>query len=184
MKTKIFIWVVILLLVMNISAIFTLMYQKKQETKADTEYGRNVETMQPGQSGRFSGRWFRDELNLSRDQMREFSRFNPVFRQKVRGINTELIKKRQQMLIELSNENSDTILLDELSDSIGMLHSELKKATYAYFLEFKKICTPGQQEKLLEIFNSVLAGENPAMGQVRGGRGRLGMGWRKNQVNN
>ncbi len=53
---------------------------------------------------RYSGRWFRDELELTGQQMKEFSGFNPVFRQKVRSINFELARKKQSMLEELASE--------------------------------------------------------------------------------
>jgi hypothetical protein len=184
MKPKILIWIIVLLLIMNVSAITTMLYHKSQEKKI--EEISNVAAMQSGPSMQYSGRWFRDELGFNSDQMREFSRFNPVFRQKLRDINIELLQKRQQLLTELSAQKSDTILLNEISDSIGALHSKLKKATYAYYLEFKKICNPGQQEKLNSIFSSMFEGDTPAAGPGRAmqGRGRSGMRWRNNQQNN
>lgn len=182
MKQKTFIWIIILLLIMNVSAIVTMLYHKKQENKAAEVSESTVAAMQQGPSMQYSGRWFRDELGLTGSQMREFSRFNPVFRQKVRNINIELLKEKQKMLDELAREKSDTTLLNELSDSVGALHSKLKRATYAYYLEFKKICTPEQQEKLNSIFNRMFEGETPA-GPGRGmqGGGRYGRRWRNNQ---
>jgi hypothetical protein len=69
-----------------------------------------------------------------------------------------------------------------LSDSIGMLHSELKKITYSYYLEFKRISTPEQKEKLNEIFSRMFEGEIPA-GQGKGMQGR-GFGKRHGQYKN
>lgn len=184
MKAKTFIWIITLLLIINISAIVTMLYHKKQEKQSEGVSNSYVEAMQSQPSMQYSGRWFRDELQLTREQMAEFSQFNPVFRQKVRSINFDLADKRQQMLDELAAEKSDTTLLNGLSDSIGALHSELKKATYAYYLEFKRICTPDQQEKLHDIFNNMFEGEMPAGGRrgMQGGR-RFGMRW-KNEINN
>lgn len=182
MKTKSLIWIIILLLIMNVSAIVTMLYHRTQEKKAEYVSGSYAEATQSAPSMQYSGRWFRDELQLTGEQMKEFTQFNPAFRQKVRSINIELAQKKQQMLDELAAEKNDTALLNSLSDSIGALHSELKKATYAYYLEFKRICTPGQQEKLHAIFNRMFEGEmpgGPGKG-MQGGRGP-GMRWRNNQ---
>jgi hypothetical protein len=168
-------WIAILLLVINITAIITLLYTRKQEKEAgEKTFAADSSVSVP--SMEYSGRWFRDELGLTREQMREFSQFNPTFRQEVRKINIELFAKRGLMLDEMTAENSDTSRLNMLSDSIGMLHSELKKATYSYFLEFKRICTADQEEKLIQIFRRMFEGEIPA-GPGRGmqGGGRSGM---------
>jgi Spy/CpxP family protein refolding chaperone len=183
MKPKILTWIIILLLIMNVSAIVTMLYHKSQEEKAEIVSGNPVAAIQSGPTMKYSGRRFRDELGLTSDQMREFSRFNPIFRQKLRDLNIRLLRKRQEMIDELAVDKSDTTMLNSLSYSIGELHSELKKATYAYYLEFKRICTPEQKEKLNSIFNNMFEGETPVVGPGRGmqGRGRLGMRNRNNQ---
>lgn len=160
------IWIVVLLLIMNISAVFTMLYHKKQERRVETPF--IAADPELAESMRYSGRWFRDELGLSGEQMREFSQFNPVFRQKLRSINIELNNVKMEMLNEMKAENSDKTRLDMLSDSIGALHSELKKVTYSYYLDFKKILNPEQQEKLDLIFAGMFRGEIPAGGPGRG----------------
>jgi len=174
-------WVTILLLIINITALITILYNRKQEKEAE-EISLQSIPPESASSVKYSGRWFRDELGLTRVQMREFSRFNPAFRQKVRNINIELADKRRLMLDEMTGENTDTVRLNMLSDSVGILHSELKKATYSYFLEFKKISNAEQQEKLKQIFSRMFEGEIPA-GPGRGmqGRGRFGMRGGQNQ---
>lgn len=166
---------------MNISTIVTMLFHKKQETKAEEITLQEI-TTGSGSSMKYSGRWFRDELGLTREQMKEFSGFNPSFRQKAGYINRQLTETRKLMLDEMAAENSDTMKLNILADSIGMLHSELKKATYSYYLEFKRICTPEQNEKLMRVFDEMFEGNVPSGGRGRGmqgGRGR-GMHWRNN----
>jgi Spy/CpxP family protein refolding chaperone len=185
MNNKWLIWIIVLLLIMNVSAVVTMFYHKEQVNRTE-EVIVNPANIESASSMQYSGRWFRDQLQLSREQMNEFSRFNPVFRQRLRSINIELSEKRMQMLNELASEKSDTSLLNDLSDSIGALHSNLKKATYAYYLEFKKICTPQQQEKLKEIFNRMFEGEMPSGGPGRGMQGgrRFRMRGNTDQKNN
>lgn len=167
------IWIAILLLVINLTAIITILFNRKQNVAEESIQADQPES---ASSMKYSGRWFRDELGLTRDQMREFSGFNPVFRQKVRHINIELSEKRRLMLEEMAAENSDTSRLNQLSDSIGMLHSDLKEATYSYYLEFKRISTAEQQEKLKQIFSMMFEGELPARpGRGMQGGGRFGL---------
>ncbi|HLN20888.1 MAG TPA: periplasmic heavy metal sensor [Bacteroidales bacterium] len=174
MKNRWPIWIMVLLLILNVSAIATILYLKKEENK---QAGTSPETTTGnGPSMTYSGRWFRDELGLTGEQMNRFTEFNPVFRQKVRQINIDLSDKRKQLLAELDSKNPDIRHLDQLSDSIGTLHSELKKATYAYYLEFKKICTPAQQEKLRSVFEKMFEGEVPVGGPGRNMRERRGPG--------
>lgn len=178
---KWYIWVALILIVINLSALITMLINSKHEKAYETLSKESSE--ESALSMKYSGRWFRDELELTGEQMKEFQRFNPSFRQKVRNINSELGEKKKLMLDEMNTEKSDTARLNMLSDSIGMLHAELKKITYTYYLEFKRISTPEQQEKLKEIFSRMFEGEIPA-GPGRGmqGGGRYGM--RRGQYQN
>jgi len=167
------IWAIVILAVMNISTLVTILYHKYQSDKTVT-----VSTSDPKQletdSEKFSGRYFRDQLNLSSKQMDKFKEINPVFRPKARYITIELAEKRKQMLVEMAAAKSDTTRLNALSDSIGQLHSDLKKITYRYYLEIKGICIPEQQRKLEQIFGEMFTNDlqlgYPGNGGPRGGR--------------
>ncbi len=165
-------WAIVLLAVMNFSTLATIMYHKYQSDKAETSLAAGQKQLE-ADSQRFSGRYFRDQLNLSSDQMYKFKEINPVFRPKARSITIELAEKRKQMLIEMSVVKSDTVRLNALSDSIGHLHSNLKKITYRYYLDIKNICDPEQQRKLEQIFGEMFANDAPMGFPGKGGpRGR------------
>ena len=91
--------------------------------------------------------------------MKMFSEFNPEFRQKVMAINRNLEIKRKEMLAEMSKKNCDTNRLNLLSDSIGYLHAGLKKQTYLYYMNFKRICNEEQQEKLEQLFGEMFSSD-------------------------
>jgi len=59
----------------------------------------------------------------------------------------------------MSAVKSDTSMLSALSDSIGYLHSDLKKLTYMYYLEIKGICDPEQQKKLEQLFGEAFSND-------------------------
>ena len=163
------IWAIVILAVMNISTLTTILYHKYQPNKAEP-----VSTSDPKQletdSEKYSGRYFRDQLNLSIEQMDKFKKINPVFRPKARYITIELAEKRKQMLIEMSSLHSDTIRLNAFSDSIGQLHSDLKKITYRYYLELRSICDPEQQRKLEQMFGDMFSNDSPLGYPGKGGQ--------------
>ena len=102
--------------------------------------------------------------------MSRFVEFNPAFRENVRNINMDLNLLRQKMLSEMAAENCDTIRLNTLSDSIGILHANLKKVTYKYYIDIKNICDQQQQEKLEQLFGGMFASDG-RMGQYgKGGQ--------------
>lgn len=165
-------WLVILLLIVNVSALTTMILHQRQEAATVDSLNQSA-IFESEESLKYTGRWFRDELGLTREQMKEFSRFNPGFRQKARNINLELNTVKAEMLREMNKENYDTTRLNLLSDSTGRLHSELKKATYIYYLDFKRILNQEQQEKLSQIFAGMFEGAVHQGGPGRGmGRGR------------
>jgi len=167
------IWAIIVLALMNISTFVTILIHNNRP-------GEITSSQLPEQGGsestslRYSGRYFRDQLGLNREQMSHFSEFNPEFRRNVRDINFSLASLRQRMIKEMAGETSDTMKLNELSDSIGHLHADLKKLTYKYYFDFRKICNKEQQETLEQMFGEMFAVDNqpgPGMHRSRYGRG-------------
>jgi len=170
-KFSLMIWAIVILAVMNVSTLVTIMYHKYQSDKIETISGSDPKQLETD-SEKFSGRFFRDQLNLNREQMDKFKKINPVFRPKARDITIELAEKRKQMLIEMAADKSDTTRLNAISDSIGQLHSNLKKITYKYYLQIKGICDPEQQRKLEQIFGEMFTNDSqlgyPGKGGQRG----------------
>jgi len=160
------IWTIVILVAMNVSTFITLIYNRNREVKS-VEGKEQAQT--ESTSANYSGRYFRDQLNLTGGQMEKFIEFNPVFRQNIRDINFKLDAVRQRMLKEMAAKTVDTARLDMLSDSVGILHSELKKVTYRYYLDIKDICDESQKQKLEQMFGQVFASDG-RMGQY--GRGR------------
>jgi Spy/CpxP family protein refolding chaperone len=164
------IWVIVALALLNISTLGTILYQRysfNRSLKAETV--RNA-TANPNY-GTFSGNYFGESLNLTPEQLSEFRRFDPRFREKVMEINFSLSELRNEMLGEMTKSKVDTGKLDELSEMIGALHSDLKKLTYNYYLDFRSICDPQQQQLLEALFaETLMYDRNPGN---RGGRNRM-----------
>ena len=160
------VWIVVALVVLNLSTLTTIIYNRYKVSKNEKSPFRKGTISIPRQE-RFSGRYFRENLNLNAEQTEEFQKFNPEFRRNAREINIRLSDMRSEMLDEMAYKNVDTARLNELSDSIGLLHSNLKKLTYKYYLDLRKICEPEQYPLLEEMFSETFNEGMP------GGRGNM-----------
>lgn len=176
-RNTVLIWSVVALIVLNISTLATIYYQRviggreADRESPVTEFNQTLED-------KFSGRYFRDRLNFSPEQMSRFQAFNPEFRNDAREINKRLSELRNEMLDELSSENPDRQKLADLSDSIGLQHSMLKRITYDYYLNIRDICNPDQRQNLRDMFYDAFGSDTRGMqqnmmrrrNQYRGGR--------------
>jgi hypothetical protein len=149
------IWVIVILIIINVTTLLTVLYHKKQSGEEVNIVSSSALSISDTASVQFSGRFFRDQLNLSRDQMDRFTEFNLVFRKQAREINIDLARLRNQMLNEMVADNADLNKLNLLSDSIGFLHADLKKLTYRYYLDIKEISDQDQQKKLEQMFSGI-----------------------------
>jgi hypothetical protein len=78
---------------------------------------------------------------------------------------------RKEMLTEMAKPSPDKEKLNALSDSIGALHSRLKKITYEYYFDLKKITDKSQHKQLDTIFNEMFTSDvhaGPGYGNPQG----------------
>jgi hypothetical protein len=168
LNRSLMIWVIVILALMNITTMATILYNHGRVEK-QTAVDESGVSITGTEAAAYSGRFFCDRLGFSNSQMLEFREVNQPFRDRVREINSDLNRIRQTMLDEMSKEESDTILLSSLADSVGQLHSELKKETYRYYLSMKEICNGQQEETLKQIFGSMFSGDLPKGRNGKGG---------------
>ena len=158
-KYRIFFWLIVVLLIINISAITTIFFGISVWNKKDvkplppkTEYRRHHDR-----------RFFDGSLNLNEEQHQQFKKAKHKFYSEAKKIAGQMHKKRVEFIDELASDEPDTIKLQEIASEIGMLHSKLKYQTYKHYLDMKSICTEEQEEKLIKIFKSMLYKEDSFM---------------------
>jgi len=157
-KNRWMVWAIIFLAIMNITTLLTILYHENKSDMAEF-VSAPVQEMSESSSIEYSGRYFRANLNLNRDQMNRFVEFNPEFREKAWRINVSLERVRHKMLTEMASKNTDNNKLDMLSDSVGYLHARLKKLTYRYYLDIKNICDKQQQKNLEQLFSKMFTSD-------------------------
>lgn len=168
-KIHLLVWIVVFLAILNISTLATILFrQNRSEKRIEIMSSDSLRSARDN----FSGRFFRDKLNLDAEQMEKFREINFAFREKAREITLELASIRRDMHIELTSLQSDTSKLNLLSDSVGILHRELKRLSFRYYLDIKEICTPEQRDKLEIIFREAFIDEMPMRGPGPRAHGR------------
>lgn len=162
------IWIIVILIATNLSTVGSFYYHRFQEIKAN-ELKEETQTVIPGEQ---RTRFFRDELNLDAEQLDQFRNINRSFNREARTIETDLALLREDLIKEFGEQNPDSTKLNNLAANIGENHRKLKQVTTTFYLDMKKICTPEQQIKLHEIFQSMLNKDSqinlPQQGRQRG----------------
>jgi Spy/CpxP family protein refolding chaperone len=155
-KHRILIWVIVILVATNLSTIGSFYYHRMSEAKTP-EAKQTDQNAIPGEQ---RTRFFRDQLNLNAEQLDQCRDINRTFNRTARGIEMNLAQLREDLIAELGKQNPDSVHLDQMAIEVGNNHRELKQVTTTFYLDMKKICTPEQQVKLHEIFQSMLNKDN------------------------
>ncbi|MDA3954351.1 MAG: hypothetical protein PF485_11955 [Bacteroidales bacterium] len=147
-KKTLFISTMILLIAINISALSTIYFHNRIQTKKFAEMKNMKDEV------RIQGmhRFIKEELKLTDKQFEQFKEISRTNMRATHNITLKLNKKRNFMMNEIAKVNPDQESLDEIAKDIGLLHYELKKSTINHFLELKKICNNEQQEDLQKLF--------------------------------
>lgn len=155
-KKNILIVAIIILIIINISALATIFYNKKLNAPKTSELKLQQERIQ--KSGMYG--YFRESLNLSDDQFVEFKKINQEYFYKTQDIGKLLNNSRHSLLTEVSEKNADKNKIDSIAREIGNLHYELKLLTSEHFIELKNLCNDDQQLLLEEMFFKMISDQD------------------------
>jgi hypothetical protein len=161
-KTRLLIWLVIILAAVNIATIVSALSYSGKISRAEQER-LTAET-----DARVM--MFRDYLELDVRQMDVFVQLNRSFSQNAGRTTNRLDMLRRSMINELAQDNPDMKKVDQITAEIGELHRQLKESTAEYYLGLKEVCNPSQRERLREMF-VVMSDPESDMDSFRRGRG-------------
>lgn len=162
---KVLLWAVILLAILNITTLATIFYGKYQKSTQDESIVINSE------SSPLNGKMFRENLNFDNEQMNMFREQSRDFRHKANEIIEEMNRLKGGLFNELQRPNPDRKRTREISDSIGIAHSNLKEASVDFYLKLKECCNHDQNELLKNMFSPLFEERGH---QKMGGRGGNG----------
>lgn len=149
-NTKILIGIIALLLLLNLTIVGTILYNKNEVNRYQEQAKKEIVV-----PTKYLGRFFKKELNLSNKQHRVFQNIRHQYHQDSDIIIDKMKKNRNDILTSLGKGKSDTIILNKLSKDLGYLHTELKNLTIQYYLDMKVACNEKQKAKLFQIFKTM-----------------------------
>lgn len=164
-RNRLLIWAVMILLAVNVATIVSALSYSgriRGESAARSEAVADARVM-----------FFREILQLTERQGREFIQLNRTFNQRAGRMAGRLEVLRRGMIEELAKPEPDMKKVESITAEIGTIHTNLKQETADYYLGLKGLCTPEQQERLKELF-MVMSDPEGDLNQLR--RGQMGPG--------
>jgi Spy/CpxP family protein refolding chaperone len=150
-----------LLLVINLAAFSAFILNKITPTEPAAVGGM-------GQLSHYLG----ENLGYTGSQMELYLQLKADFDQESTEIMQRMHQQRNLMFELISDNNIDTVALNQASEKFGFYQGQLKKATMHHFIRLKSISNEDQKDKLNQLFESMQSRQH--RGQGKGlGRHRL-----------
>lgn len=162
-NNTILMWVLIVLLVINASAIGTMIYFRVSDQAG----------IRPDFNPDEPPRFLQERLHLNPEQRHLFHEMHMHFRNAMDKMGADMEANRAEILKELSKQDPDSDRLDQLADDYGKLHRDLKLLTISHFKEMKRSLGPEQQEAFTDFVRKMMEAEGM---HPRNGMGKQGMG--------
>ena len=163
MKKKIFNIALIFLLIVNISSVLTMIYNKYLRVHPSAGTSEAAIPL------------LHKELKLNEAQAAHIEKSRLSFEQELDEINLILSEKRAELLNYIRNSQEDTFAINRLIDEIAIIQADIQKKAMYYLIQEKNSLTLDQQEKYFSVFESRF---RKGWMYRQGGRGQ---GWRRNE---
>jgi uncharacterized membrane protein len=163
MKERALIYLVVVLVVINVAALGTIIYQRVAGPFWMPD--RFDEMMAPPDMPR--------EFKLEPDQRRAMRESRRCVDSLLTPIRSEMAQKRQELLSEMDKGQPDSIRIDQILTEIGALQIQVEKTMIHHLLEDSKNFSPEQRSAFLRMINQRAKWQDrPMMGPGQGfGRG-------------
>lgn len=163
MKKKLGRLALLLLIVVNVSALLTFAYNRWVRAPGGPRAASS------GLAGTFSR-----ELCLSGPQEKCIEDFRFAFDSEITGIQAQLREKRLAMVEELKKESPDGATLDKLIEDTSRLQAEIEKKAVENLLKEKEILTDEQKATFFRLFEEHVCPREQGVGRDSAGAGRPG----------
>ncbi len=158
-KNRFLFWILIFLIVVNLSALATYFLFPKRTAEVTC----SSSAMEPGCA-------LQAELNLSDEQISLVDKINSEYEEVSKPISGEIKSRRAAILDELVSDNPDTLNINQLCLEISRMQNQLHRENIRHYLELKKVCNPGQAMRLSNLYRDLYG--CPMQGQGNGIRNR------------
>jgi Spy/CpxP family protein refolding chaperone len=144
-KNKLLVWAIIVLLVINIGTLTTFWV-------ASQGHNRNNDKSK-FRSGRIDEGILVNELKLTDEQIGFYKNARKKHFTETRQLRDKIEDNHRIIHDELFSDKTDTLRINILADSIGLINAEFEKANFNHFLILKSQLSPEQCKKFKELMD-------------------------------
>ena len=157
-------WAIALLLIFNISTLSLLWYK---EINKPTRPVRGPANALDNRERML--RFIERELDLSKEQAREFRKLHSVYLQQSKVLRDEIRDlKRNQLQVEMFTSKADTLKINQAARRIADKQFEFEKQTFLHFQKLKALIGEDQEESLKALLYEVFMKQGNSRPPSRG----------------
>ncbi|MEI6883300.1 MAG: periplasmic heavy metal sensor [Bacteroidota bacterium] len=174
-KNKFVFWVLMFLVVINLTVLITFMVLFSRKSDAVTQ-----------QTPEKPGMALQKELVLTPSQSEHVDVILADYKKATDPVKEAIRGYRALILDELAIEKPDTLKVNHYADSICYMQRQMQKASVKQYMALKEICNPAQCQRLSSLYFELYGFQGQGKGMGRGmGRGqgmmhRFGWGQKNN----
>ena len=148
MKKRILMSGLIFLVIINISSLIILAYNRLlSEEPSIIASGLQA-----------SPACLQSELNLTPDQIQKMQKLRVIFGKDIAGFSQEIQEKNASLFQELKKAKPDMAKIDSFIDDISRLQAQIQKKTILNLMKDKSVLNPGQRDCYFSIFETHVCG--------------------------
>ncbi len=147
-KNKHLTYILVFLIAVNLTALFTLSYNRlfsQEKPFAPPDPGETVESV-------------RKELGLTPGQIQKLRVRRLSYRQQIRPEIQEIQEKKRVLIEEIRSEKPDMTRINKLIDEISLLQAEIQKKAVMNLLQEKSILDQRQRKHYFSMFERHVCG--------------------------
>ncbi len=150
-KKRFLVGTIVILIVINISALSTMAFNKYQRTKNielkdnNNQYNRGDKRQKTYHTK--VKNFVKHKLSLSEEQYEQYVKLKDINIEKSNRIMQEIGDRKRLIFKAYCEETQDTVVLNKMADETGNLHAQMQKETLRHFQEVEKVLTPEQLVK-------------------------------------
>ena len=163
MKKKLGRLALILLIVINVSALLTFAYNRWVREPTGQPTARPVLT-----------ETFKRELCLNGHQEKCFKDFRFAFDAEISDIQARMQEKRRALVEELKKGSPDGATLDQLIEEMSQLQAEIQKKAVLNLLKEKEVLTDEQKATFFRLFEDRVCPREEGVGRDSAAAGQAG----------
>lgn len=167
-KLKLLTWAVIILVVVNISALALLWINsgKEKDFRKESPRGKMEKGREKARERSKDPvvRMLSEELGWSDEQMKKFEALKTVSFKNAQDMRDSILLIKKDLLGAIYTIPVDSARITELTKKLGNTQYNIEHVMFLHFTDIVNICTPSQREKCKDLLNKLILEGNAHSG--------------------